>query len=81
MQRKNCARSEKVRNYLALQVQKLESNWKTIWEKVWNKPHNEKMGKREARKQKLAETEDEQLSISAKRDCDDKAKRMNSYID
>ena len=44
-------------------------------------PHNENEWKREARKQKLAETEDELLSASAKKDCDDKAKRTNSVVD
>ena len=34
------------------------------------------MRKREARKQKLAEADDELLSTSAKRDCGDKAKSV-----
>ena len=50
-------------------------------EKTGTHPHNEKMGKREARKQKLAEAEDELLRTSVKRDCGDKAKRINTDVD
>ena len=63
-------------------MQKLESNWKTTWgKKLGTYPHNEKDRTREARKQKLAEAEEELLSISGKRDCGDKAKRIKSGVD
>ena len=39
------------------------------------------MRKREARKQKLAEADDELLSTSARRDSAEKAKRINSDVD
>ena len=39
------------------------------------------MRKREARKQKLAEADDELLSTSAKRDCGDKANGRNKDVD
>ena len=52
-----------------------------MWEKLGTDPHNEKEGKREARKQKLAEADGELLSTSAKRGCGDKAKRINIDVD
>ena len=44
-------------------------------EKPGNNPHNEKVWRREARKQKLAEADDEPLSTSVKRDCGYKASK------
>ena len=44
-------------------------------------PQNENEWEREARKQKLAETDDELPSTPAKRDCDDKAKRIKSHAE
>ena len=51
-----------------------------VW-KPGTDPQKENAWKREAQKQKLAETEDELLSISAKRDCGEKAKRMKIDVD
>ena len=50
-------------------------------EKPGTDPHTEKEWKREARKQKLAEADDELLSTSARRDSAEKAKRINSDVD
>ena len=52
-------------------------SWNPLWEKAWNNSHNEKC---ENVKRVRAEDEDI-LSTSAKRDCGDKAKRINSDID
>ena len=64
-------------------VQKLKSDGKTMWGKKPGtvNPHKGKGWKREALKQKLAQTEDEPLSTLAKRDRGEKAKRMNIDVD
>ena len=67
-----------IHSFAQLGIRSRKKRWKKKLEPY--NPQREK-GKWEARKHKLAETEEELLSTSAKRDCGEKAKRMKIDVD